>query len=113
MKVKIYNIILFSLLLLISINTYSQSTLENYLKIAAKNNPELKATFSEYMAAMEKIPQVGALPDPQVAFGNLKIQNQIFSLKLKQLFIIIILLKKPLKSPKKIWIFYRFSNGYL
>ena len=69
MKVKIYNIILFSLLLLISINTYSQSTLENYLKIAAKNNPELKATFSEYMAAMEKIPQVGALPDPQVAFG--------------------------------------------
>jgi len=69
MKVKIYNIILFSLLLLISINTYSQSTLENYLKIAAKNNPQLKATFSEYMAAMEKVPQVGALPDPQVAFG--------------------------------------------
>ncbi|MCF6181171.1 TolC family protein [Lutibacter sp.] len=69
MKVKIYNIILFSLLLLISTNTFSQASLENYLKIAAENNPELKATFSEYMAAMEKVPQVGALPDPQVAFG--------------------------------------------
>jgi len=69
MNLKIYNIIFFSWLLLISINTYSQSTLENYLKIAAENNPELKATFSAYMAAMEKVPQVGALPDPQVAFG--------------------------------------------
>ncbi|WP_158499555.1 TolC family protein [Lutibacter profundi] len=64
-----YKIIFFSWLLLLSINTFSQTTLENYLKIAAENNPELKATFSEYMAAMEKVPQVGALPDPQVAFG--------------------------------------------
>ncbi|AMC10946.1 hypothetical protein Lupro_06660 [Lutibacter profundi] len=69
MNVKMYKIIFFSWLLLLSINTFSQTTLENYLKIAAENNPELKATFSEYMAAMEKVPQVGALPDPQVAFG--------------------------------------------
>lgn len=69
MNVKMYKIIFFSWLLLLSVNTFSQSTLENYLKIAAENNPELKATFSEYMAAMEKVPQVGALPDPQVAFG--------------------------------------------
>jgi outer membrane protein TolC len=69
MNLKIYNIIFFSWLLLLSANAFSQITLENYLKIAAENNPQLKATFSEYMAAMEKIPQVGALPDPQVAFG--------------------------------------------
>jgi len=69
MNLKIYNIIFFSWLLLLSANAFSQTTLENYLKIAAVNNPELKATFSEYMAAMEKVPQVGALPDPQVAFG--------------------------------------------
>jgi len=69
MNLKIYNIIFFSLLLIASTSAFSQSTLENYLKTAAKNNPELKATFSEYMAAMEKVPQVGALPDPQVAFG--------------------------------------------
>ncbi|MFK5958952.1 MAG: TolC family protein [Lutibacter sp.] len=69
MNIKIYKIIFFGWLLLLSVNTFSQTTLENYLKIAAENNPELKATFSEYMAAMEKVPQVGTLPDPQVAFG--------------------------------------------
>jgi len=69
MKVKIYTIVFISLLLLASTTAFSQSNLENYLKTAAENNPELKATFSEYMAAMEKVPQVGALPDPQVAFG--------------------------------------------
>jgi outer membrane protein TolC len=69
MNLKIYNLIFFSWLLLLSANAFSQTTLENYLKIAAENNPELKATFSAYMTAMEKVPQVGALPDPQVAFG--------------------------------------------
>ncbi|WP_166961724.1 MULTISPECIES: TolC family protein [Yeosuana] len=64
-----YKIIFFGCLLLLSLNTFSQSVLENYLKIAAENNPELKASFSDYMAAMEKVPQVGTLPDPQVAFG--------------------------------------------
>ena len=69
MNLKIYTIIFISLLLLVSTTSFSQSNLESYLKTAAKNNSELKATFSEYMAAMEKVPQVGALPDPQVAFG--------------------------------------------
>ncbi len=45
------------------------SILDAYLVTAADSNPELKATFSEYMAVMEKIPQVGTLPDPQFAFG--------------------------------------------
>ncbi|MGV6845532.1 MAG: TolC family protein [Lutibacter sp.] len=57
------------ILIFTSITTYSQSTLEAYLKTAAKNSPELKAAFSTYMAAMEKVPQVGTLPDPQVVFG--------------------------------------------
>lgn len=48
---------------------HAQNELENYLKIAADNNPGLKAQFNEYMAAMEKVPQVSALPDPKVAFG--------------------------------------------
>ncbi|GGK18657.1 hypothetical protein GCM10007962_11030 [Yeosuana aromativorans] len=69
MIIKMYKIIFFGCLLLLSLNTFSQSVLENYLKIAAENNPELKASFSDYMAAMEKVPQVGTLPDPQVAFG--------------------------------------------
>lgn len=47
----------------------AQNELDMYLKIAADNNPELKAKFNDYMAAMEKVPQVSALPDPQLAFG--------------------------------------------
>ena len=47
----------------------TRSSLDEYLVIAAENNPGLKARFNEYMAAMEKVPQVGALPDPRFAFG--------------------------------------------
>ncbi|RXP44976.1 TolC family protein [Lutibacter sp. HS1-25] len=47
----------------------AQEVLNDYLKIAATNNPELKAMFSDYMAAMERVPQVGTLPDPSFAFG--------------------------------------------
>jgi len=50
-------------------NSFGQDNLKQYLEMAAKNNPGLKAKFSDYMAAMEKVPQVGALPDPNVAFG--------------------------------------------
>ncbi len=47
----------------------AQEELNDYLKIAANNNPGLKAMFSDYMAAMERVPQVGTLPDPNFAFG--------------------------------------------
>ena len=47
----------------------SLETLDNYLKIAAENNPGLTADFNTYMAAMQKVPQTGTLPDPQFAFG--------------------------------------------
>lgn len=47
----------------------AQEVLNQYLQKAAENNPGLKAKFNEYMAALEKIPQVGALPDPTIAFG--------------------------------------------
>lgn len=44
-------------------------TLEEYLKVAAENNPELQAYLNEYLASMEKVPQVGALPDPELTMG--------------------------------------------
>lgn len=47
----------------------AQEGLNGYLTMAAENNPGLKAVFSEYMGALENVPQVGALPDPQLAFG--------------------------------------------
>jgi len=45
--------------------------LAGYMETASANNPGLKATFNKYMAALEKIPQAGSLPDPQATFGYL------------------------------------------
>jgi len=42
---------------------------EEYITEAAQNNPELKAYFNEYLSALEAIPHVGSLPDPEVIFG--------------------------------------------
>ena len=47
----------------------SQTELDGYLIVAAEQNPAIKAKFNEYMAALEVVPQVGGLPDPQLAFG--------------------------------------------
>lgn len=46
-----------------------QELLDQYLIMAAENNPALKARFNEYLSALEVVPQAGALPDPQLAFG--------------------------------------------
>lgn len=45
------------------------SYLEEILTEAALNNPGLKAAFHEWKAALEKVPQVRALPDPQLTFA--------------------------------------------
>ena len=47
----------------------AQAELDRYLEIAAENNPGLRAKFNEYLAALERAPQLGTLPDPQLAFG--------------------------------------------
>ncbi|MEQ6122247.1 TolC family protein [Reichenbachiella sp. MALMAid0571] len=58
------------ILLLLGIQNigFSQS-LEESLEIAAENNPELKAYFNDYLAALEQVPQVGTLPDPELSIG--------------------------------------------
>jgi cobalt-zinc-cadmium efflux system outer membrane protein len=66
MKKYIYII---GLLLLIPFVAIAQQELDEYLVIAAENNPGLQAKFKEYMAALEIAPQVKALPDPQAAFA--------------------------------------------
>lgn len=66
MKIRI---IIISILLFISNFISAQEVLNQYLKTAATNNSALKAKFNEYLASLEKIPQVGALPDPQLTFG--------------------------------------------
>lgn len=58
-----------TLILLSCFMAKAQNIPESYLMEAANNNTGLKSRFSEYMAALEKVPQVGALPDPQLTFG--------------------------------------------
>ena len=47
----------------------AQEQLQEYRQLAGENNPQVQAAFKEYMAAMEQVPQVGAMPDPTLAFG--------------------------------------------
>ena len=64
MKIK-----LISIILAITGTVSAQEILNQYLETAATNNPALKAKFNEYMASLEKVSQVGTLPDPQLVFG--------------------------------------------
>ncbi|WP_114781342.1 TolC family protein [Botryobacter ruber] len=58
------------LLLLLVLSSFGQAqTLEEYLVAAGENNPLLKARYAEYQAALEKVPQVGTLPDPEATFN--------------------------------------------
>lgn len=63
---KVINTII--ILLVVALGSHSQ-TLDDYFKIAAENNPGLKAKYKNFEAAMEKIPQVSTLPDPTFSFG--------------------------------------------
>lgn len=70
---------------------FSQS-LEEYFRIAADNNPELKASSTDYLAALEKVPQVGSLPDPELNMGfflspmEFAMGNQTGEFQLMQMF---------------------------
>lgn len=44
------------------------SGLNAYLAYAAQNNPGLEAAFNRWKAAMERVPQVKALPDPRFSY---------------------------------------------
>jgi outer membrane protein TolC len=67
-------------------------SLLRYLEIAAKNNPTVLQRFSEYQASLQKIPQVGSLPDPELSAGiflspmELVSGNQVADLRLMQIF---------------------------
>lgn len=80
------------LLALISTGTLPAQTLDDYLAIALKNNPGIKAQNTEYQAARQKITQAGALPDPQVNASvfirpmMLPMGNQLGSISAMQMF---------------------------
>jgi outer membrane protein TolC len=67
-------------------------TLDDYLIIAAENNPNLKSRYFQYQAALERLPQVGSLPDMQLTFGlfitpmERYIGDQVAEISLMQMF---------------------------
>jgi len=65
-----------SILMVIALNGgYAQDgipvrdSLFSYLEMAARNNPTVLQRFSEYKASLQKVPQVGALNDPEFQAG--------------------------------------------
>ena len=75
------------------VSIYSQSdSLNLYLEMAAKNNPTVLQRYNEYQASLQKVPQVGSLPDPQLEVGvflspmELIAGNQVADIKLMQMF---------------------------
>ena len=46
------------------------SQLRDYLAYAALHSPELQSAFSAWKAALERVPQVRALPDPRFTYRN-------------------------------------------
>jgi hypothetical protein len=75
------------------ISTHSQSdSLLKYLEIAAKNNPGVLQKFTEYQIAMQKVPQVGSLTDPELSVGvflqpmELVGGKQVADIRLMQMF---------------------------
>jgi cobalt-zinc-cadmium efflux system outer membrane protein len=69
-KTVTYWLLAFSLLLLPLLSqAQEERPVDRYLVQGAENNPRLKALFTQYLAALEQVPQVGALPDPQVTFA--------------------------------------------
>jgi outer membrane protein TolC len=96
MKTQAYKKILFLLLALgswvIGFSQEKTDSLFNYLEIAVKNNPTVLQRFAEYEAALQKVPQVGSLPDPEASLGvflkpmELVGGNQLADIQLMQMF---------------------------
>jgi outer membrane protein TolC len=60
------------LYLFLALPSFSQSdSLMQYLEIASKKNPGVLQKYMEYRAALQKIPQAGSLPDPELTAGVL------------------------------------------
>ncbi|MHC4165505.1 MAG: TolC family protein, partial [Planctomycetota bacterium] len=50
--------------------TDSLQTLSDYLRYAALNSAGLKASFEQWKAAIEEVPQARSLPDPRFTYGH-------------------------------------------
>jgi len=95
MKNKIYKIVCICLIwggnFAVGFTQQNDSLLQ-YLEIAAKNNPTVLQKYNEYQASLQKIPQVGTLPNPDISLGvflspmELVSGNQVADIRLMQMF---------------------------
>ncbi len=76
----------------VALGQQQTDSLMQYLEIATKNNPLVLQKYNEYQAALQKVPQVGSLPDPELSLGvflspmELVSGNQIADIQLMQMF---------------------------
>lgn len=75
MRTRMQNIFIIVMVFCAAIPVAAQ-TLDDYIRIAAENNPELKAAFNQYLAALERVPQATALPDPTAMFRSFIIPGE-------------------------------------
>ncbi len=84
--------IFFIIVSILAAGIVSAQTLDDYLKIAAENNPGIKAKQTEFQAALQKLPQAKSLPDPTVNASfflspmMLPMGNQLGSISAMQMF---------------------------
>jgi len=70
----------------------NEPQLNSFLEIAVNNNPQVKASYHSYQAALKKVPQVGTLPDLQATLGyfikpmELISGNQVADIQIMQMF---------------------------
>ena len=72
MKTSIYKKLILLMLAVVACiisNAQQSDSLMNYLEQAAKNNPTVLQKLAEYEASLQKVPQVGSLPDPELSTG--------------------------------------------
>lgn len=96
MKITAYRKILLTVILLgswlVSQSQQYPDSLLQYLEIAAKNNPAVLQKFTEYQIALQKVPQVGSLSDPELSLGvflkpmEVVNGNQVADIRLMQMF---------------------------
>lgn len=65
----------------------ADATLDDLLRYAAENNPEMRAAFEEWRASVERAPQARSLPDPTLRYSRALHEMQLrHSVMLSQMF---------------------------
>ena len=93
LKFRIFTLTILLSQILIAFRTNAQpDSLFSYLDAAAKRNPAILQKYAEFQASLEKIPQAGSLPDPELSTGifispmELPGGNQLADIRLMQMF---------------------------